>query len=370
MVTDDGINLLDPGTTPHENMIFLVMLCAVIKAVDKYAKLLRASVANSGNEHRLGANEAPPAIVSIFLGDQLSDIFDQLAAGDAKSSKQGEELKLGVSTLPPLPKDYTDRNRTSPFAFTGNKFEFRMVGSTQSTAGPMFVLNTIVADVLNEIADELEKAENVKVKAQNILKQIANEHKNIIYNGDNYTEDWVKEAEKRGLPNISSTVDSLETIMDKENVDVFSKHGVLTKAELHARADILFETYSMSINIEAMTMLNMAKRQILPACIKYSSILANAVVAISSAGGDSDSQKEILDNICSLIATLKKDITRLENEVEEGRKISDTIKLARFSIDKIIPAMQALRKTSDELETVTDAELWPIPSYAEMLFVK
>jgi len=245
-----------------------------------------------------------------------------------------------------------------------------MVGSTQSTAGPMFVLNTIVADVLNEIADELEKAENVKVKAQNILKQIANEHKNIIYNGDNYTEAWIKEAEKRGLPNISSTVDSLETIMDKENVDVFSKHGVLTKAELHARADILFETYSMSINIEAMTMLNMAKRQILPACIKYSSILANAVVAISSAGGDSDSQKEILDNICSLIATLKKDITRLENEVEEGRKISDTIKLARFSIDKIIPAMQALRKTSDELETVTDAELWPIPSYAEMLFVK
>jgi len=370
MVTDDGINLLDPGTTPHENMIFLVMLCAVIKAVDKYAKLLRASVANSGNEHRLGANEAPPAIVSIFLGDQLSDIFDQLAAGDAKSSKQGEELKLGVSTLPPLPKDYTDRNRTSPFAFTGNKFEFRMVGSTQSTAGPMFVLNTIVADVLNEIADELEKAENVKVKAQNILKQIANEHKNIIYNGDNYTEDWVKEAEKRGLPNISSTVDSLETIMDKENVDVFSKHGVLTKAELHARADILFETYSMSINIEAMTMLNMAKRQILPACIKYSSILADAVVAISSAGTDASSQKEILDNICSLIATLKKDITKLENEVEEGRKISDTIKLARFSIDKIIPAMQALRKTSDELETVTDAELWPIPSYAEMLFVK
>ena len=370
MVTDDGINLLDPGNTPHENMIFLVMLCAVIKAVDKYARLLRASVANSGNEHRLGANEAPPAIVSIFLGDQLSDIFNQLAAGGAKSSKRGEELKLGVSTLPPLPKDYTDRNRTSPFAFTGNKFEFRMVGSTQSTAGPMFVLNTIVADVLSDIADELDKAENIKVSAQNILKKIATEHKRIIYNGDNYTEQWVAEAEKRGLPNIRSTVASLETIMDKENVTVFNKHGVLTKEELHARADILFETYSMSINIEAMTMLNMAKRQILPACIKYSSVLGNAVGLVSTAGVEAGPQKEMLENVCNLIAAMKDNISKLDGVVSEGRKVIGTTEKGRFSRDNIVPAMQALRATSDELEAIVDAELWPIPTYAEMLFIR
>ncbi len=370
MVTDDGINLLDPGKTPHENMIFLVMLCAVIKAVDKYAKLLRASVANSGNEHRLGANEAPPAIVSIFLGDQLNDIFNQLAAGGVKSSKQGEELKLGVSTLPPLPKDYTDRNRTSPFAFTGNKFEFRMVGSTQSTSGPMFVLNTIVADVLSDVADELEKAKNVKLAAQNILKRIANEHRRIIYNGDNYTEEWVEEAERRGLPNIRSTVASLETIMDKENVDVFRKHCVLTEAELHARAEILFEAYSMSINIEAQTMLNIAKRQILPACVKYSSELADAVGLVSAAGVKAGPQKEMLEKVCGLVAAMNDNISKLESELAKAGKVVDTIKHARVSRDKIVPAMQSLRATADELETVVDAKLWPIPTYAEMLFLR
>ncbi|MBN2590761.1 MAG: glutamine synthetase III [Sedimentisphaerales bacterium] len=370
MITDDGINLLDPGTTPHENMVFLVILCAVVKAVDKYAKILRASVANVGNEHRLGANEAPPAIVSIFLGDQLTDIFEQLATGKAKTSKKGGDLKLGVSTLPPLPKDNTDRNRTSPFAFTGNKFEFRMVGSTQSTSGPMFVLNTIVTDVLCEIADELEKAGNVPVKAQSILKQIANDHKKVLYNGDNYTDEWVEEAEKRGLPNIRSTVASLETIMDKENVALFKKYGVLTKEELHARADILFENYAKSINIEAMTMLSMAKRQILPACVKYSSVLAGSVNAITSAGLDADSQKELLEKVCNLIAVLKDDIANLEKEVSDAGKVSGTIKLARFSKDNIIPAMNALRITADELEKITDAELWPLPTYAEMLFGK
>jgi glutamine synthetase len=370
MVTDDGVNLLDPGNTPHENMVFLVILCAIIKAVDKYSRILRASVANTGNDHRLGANEAPPAIVSIFLGDQLTDIFEQLATGKAKSSKKGGDLKLGVSTLPPLPKDNTDRNRTSPFAFTGNKFEFRMVGSSQSTAGPMFTLNTIVTDVLCEIADELEKAEDVNAKAQSILKQIAIDHKKIIYNGDNYTEEWVQEAEKRGLPNIRSTVASLETIMDKENVALFKKYGILTKEELHARADILFHTYSTSINIEALTMLSMAKRQILPVCIKYSSILAEAAGKIDSVGIDAASQKELLEKFCSLITILKDNIAKLEQEVSEGKKISDTIKKARFSRDNIVAAMNALRKTADELETITDAELWPLPTYAEMLFVK
>lgn len=369
MVTDDGINLLDPGKTPHDNMVFLVMLCAVVKAVDKYSKLLRASVANTGNDHRLGANEAPPAIVSIFLGEQLADIFEQLATGKAKSSKKGGELKLGVSTLPPLPKDNTDRNRTSPFAFTGNKFEFRMVGSTQSTAGPMFTLNTMVTDILCEIADELEKGGNVEAKAQSILKQIANDHKKIVYNGDNYTEDWVAEAEKRGLPNIRSTVASLETILDKENVALFKKYGVLTKEELHARADILFENYIKSINIEAMTMLSMAKRQILPACIKYSSVLAGAAGAVSALGVDAASQKELLEKYCGLVTTLKENIAKLEQEVSKD-KISDIVKMARFSRDNIVPAMNNLRKTADELEAITDSTLWPLPTYAEMLFGK
>jgi len=370
MVTDDGINLLEPGQTPHEDMVFLVMVCAVIKAVDKYAKLLRASVANSGNEHRLGANEAPPAIVSIFLGDQLSDIIDQLAAGAAKSSKQGGELKLGVSTLPPLPKDCTDRNRTSPFAFTGNKFEFRMVGSTQSTSGPMFVLNTIVADILSDIADELEKAKNVKSAAQKILKRIATEHRRVIYNGDNYTDEWVEDAKRRGLPNIRSTVESLETIMDKEHVAVFKKHGVLTEAELHARAEILLEAYSMSINIEALTMLNMAKRQILPACIEYSSVLGSAVGAVKSAGIKTPPQKKLLENVCRLIGQLTKNISDLEKTVAVVQKIADATKNARKYRDDVIPAMQALRVTADELETIVDAELWPIPTYAEMLFIR
>jgi glutamine synthetase len=370
MVTDDGINLLEPGQTPHDDMIFLVMLCAVVKAVDKYSKLLRASVANSGNEHRLGANEAPPAIVSVFLGDQLSDIFDQLATGGAKSSKQGGELKLGVSTLPPLPKDCTDRNRTSPFAFTGNRFEFRMVGSTQSTSGPMFVLNTIVADVLSEIADELEKARNVKAAAQKILQNIATKHRKIIFNGDNYTDEWVEDAEKRGLPNIRSTVASLETIMDKENVAIFKKHGVLTEAELHARTEILLEAYSMTINIEAMTMLNIARRQILPACVEYSSSLGDAVCSVSTAGVDAGPQKEMLKDVCGLIATMKKNISQLEKAATKAGKIADALKQAKLYRDEVIPAMEALRVVADKLETVMDADLWPIPTYAEMLFLK
>ena len=370
MLTDDGINLLEPGQTPHEDMIFLVMLCAVVKAVDKYSGLLRASVANSGNEHRLGANEAPPAIVSVFLGDQLSDIFDQLAAGGANSSKQGGELKLGVSTLPPLPKDCTDRNRTSPFAFTGNRFEFRMVGSTQSTSGPMFVLNTIVSDVLSDIADELEKAKNVKAAAQKILQDIATKHRRIIFNGDNYTDEWVEDAEKRGLPNIRSTVTSLETIMDKENVAVFKKHGVLTEAELHARTEIFLEAYSMSINIEAMTMLNMAKRQILPACIEYSSLLGDSVCSVSDAGVDAGTQKEMLEEVCSLIATMKKNISQLEKAATKAGNIADATKQARLYRDEVIPAMEELREVADKLESVVAADLWPMPTYADMLFLK
>ena len=370
MVTDDGTNLLDPGKTPHDNMVFLVMLGAIVRAVDKYAKLLRASVANTGNEHRLGANEAPPAIVSIFLGDQLTDIFNQLANGGVTSSKQGGELKLGVSTLPPLPKDCTDRNRTSPFAFTGNRFEFRMVGSTQSTAGPTFVLNTIVAEILAEIADKLEKAEDVKAVAQEILRKIATEHSRIIFNGDNYTDQWVAEAEKRQLPNIRSTVGSLTTIMDEENVGVFEKQKVLSKAELQARTEILLEAYSMQINIEAMTMLSIAKRQILPAVVKYSELLGNAVGAVKNAGVDSEVQVGMLEKVCSLMKSLQNSVDSLEKVVTSAGGTEDVVAQAEDYRDNVIPAMQAVRQASDGLETIVDADIWPLPTYAEMLFLK
>ncbi|MCK4913054.1 MAG: glutamine synthetase type III, partial [Planctomycetes bacterium] len=370
MVTDDGNNLLEPGQTPHDNMVFLVMLCAIVKAVDKYSKLLRASVANTGNEHRLGANEAPPAIVSIFLGDQLTDIFEQLAVGSAKSSKQGGQLQLGVSTLLSLPKDSTDRNRTSPFAFTGNKFEFRMVGSTQSVAGPNFVLNTIVAETLSEVADELEKAEDVKSATQKLLQKIANDHKRIVYNGDNYTEQWVQEAAKRGLPNIRSTVESLKTITDDENVKVFEKHKVLSKQELEARTEILLEAYSMQINIEAMTTLNIAKRQILPASIEYSGLLADVVNSVKAAGCDAATQKELLGKTCDLISSLEKGIKELGSAVEKARSKEVGVAQAEFYRNAVITAMSEVRSAADKLEEIVDADIWPLPTYAEMLFLK
>jgi glutamine synthetase len=370
MTTNDGVNLLDPGNTPHDNMVFLVMLCAVIRAVDKYATLLRASVANAGNEHRLGANEAPPAIVSIFLGDQLTDIIEQLASGSAKTSKQGGELKLGISTLPPLPKDCTDRNRTSPFAFTGNKFEFRMVGSTQSTSGPTFVLNTIVADILAEIADDLENADDVNAAVQKNLQKIVKEHGRVIFNGDNYSENWVKEAESRSLPNIRSTVESLGTIMDKENVDVFVRNGVLTNNELHARMDVLLEAYSMMVNVEAKTTLNMAKRQILPAASRYSCRVGNAVSGVDAAGVNSNTQKNMLQKVCDLISNLNSGIESLEEAVANALDIEDVIKQAESYRDVVIPAMQVVREAADGLEMVVDADLWPLPTYAEMLFIK
>lgn len=370
VVTDDGVNLLEPGNTPHDNMVFLVMLCSVLRAVDKYSKLLRAAVATAGNDHRLGAHEAPPAIVSIFLGNQLTDIIEQLAAGGAKSSKTGGQLKLGVSALPPLPKDSTDRNRTSPFAFTGNKFEFRMVGSSQSTAGPMFVLNTIVADVLKEIADELEKSSNVKASVQKILQKIANDHSRVVFNGDNYTEEWAKEAERRGLPNIRSTVESLKTIMDPENVELFQNHKVLTKAELKARTEILLDAYSMTLNIEARVSVNMAQRQIIPAAVEYSSVLAKSIKNIEKAGTNAGSQKKMLEKVCRLINELDNNAEELEKAANAANGINNSAKKAETCRDVVKPAMVKVRQAADELETIVDAKIWPLPSYAEMLFVK
>ncbi len=368
--TDDCINLLEPGHTPHENMIFLVVLCAVIKAVDKYAKLLRGAVANSGNEHRLGGHEAPPAIVSIFLGEQLTNIVDQLAAGSARNSKTSGQLKLGVSTLPQFPRDATDRNRTSPFAFTGNKFELRMVGSSQSTAGPAFVLNTIVADVLCEIADHLEKADDVNAATQKILQKIASEHCRIIFNGDNYSKEWEDQAQKRGLPNIRSTVEALVNILNKENIEVFKKHNVLNEEELRARTDILLQAYFMSVKIEAVTMLNIANRQILPAANQYYKSLADAVSSLSAAGADNKIQKKQMLKAGNIISTLADCIEAIEKALEKAASVDSAIKYAEACRDSIIPVMKELRMAADQLESIVDADLWPLPTYAQMLFLK
>jgi len=373
MDTDDGCNLLNPGDTPHENMQFLVFLFAVIRAVDKYSKLLRASVATPGNDHRLGANEAPPAIVSIFLGDQLTDIYEQLEQGSATASKQKGQLKLGVSTLPPLPKDCTDRNRTSPFAFTGNKFEFRMVGSSQSMAGPNFVLNTIVADVLAEIADELEAActaGNIDEAVQALLQRYAKEHKRIIFNGDNYAAEWVAEAERRGLPNIANTVDSLNTIVEPENIAVFERHGVLNASELEARHEILLEAYAKSINIEGQTALQMVRRQILPAAIKYSTALAESVNAVTSAGVSPAGQIKVLAKTTSLVTDLEAATDVLSAELAAAGATDCVEAQARAYRDGVVTAMDKVRELADSLEEIVDSDLWPLPSYAQMLFIR
>ncbi len=368
--TDDGINLLNPGSTPHENMSFLIFLCAVIKAVDKYAKILRASVATAGNEHRLGANEAPPAIISVFLGEQLGDIFDQLASGAAKSSKEGGTLELGVSTLPDLPKDSTDRNRTSPFAFTGNRFEFRMAGSSQSTAGPNVVLNTIVADALCDIADELEGADDIPATVQKILSRIANDHKRVVFNGDNYSQDWVEEAQKRGLPNMPNSADCFEAYLEEESVKVFEKHGVLNRSEIKARVEILLESYSMILGIEAKTALKMVKTQIMPAMLRYSSDLANTVANVKAAGADATAQKELLDEFCGLISDVKEKTQKLEKLSQEATAIDDAKKRADAYKLSVLPAMDELRAKVDAAEVVCGYDYWPLPTYSEMLFVK
>lgn len=369
--TNDGQNLLDPGITPHENAQFLVFLCAVIKAVDMYAAVLRVSAANPGNDHRLGANEAPPAIISIFLGDQLTDIVNQLANGGATSSKDGGELTLAASTLPVLPKDNTDRNRTSPFAFTGNKFEFRMVGSSQSVAGPNLVLNTIVSEILSEVAGQLEEATDVKAAAQAFCKQVANEHARVIFNGNGYTEEWVEEAVRRGLPNIRNTVDAIRVLLEEKTISLFEKHAVLSRAELESRYEILMEQYIKTINIEALTSLDIAKRQILPAAITFAGEIAGSVNTIKATGlpADISAQAELLADVSALTASLKKKITVLEKATCEAAHMhGDSYRQAACYRDSVFAAMNDLRADADALEAIIDAKLWPLPTYAEMLF--
>ena len=371
MVTDDGQNLLDPGKTPHENEQFLLFLAAIISAVDKHADLLRMSASTPGNDHRLGANEAPPAIISIFLGEQLEDVVKQLiTVGEATSSKQGAPLTSGVHTLPAFEKDATDRNRTSPFAFTGNKFEFRMVGSTQSISDPNVVLNTIVADELAEIADKLEKADNAKMEAHELVKELLTAHKRVIFNGNGYSDEWVEEAERRGLPNLKSMVDAIPSLVTEKSISMFEKHGVYTKDELESRVEILFEQYAKVINIEALSTLDIAKKQIVPAVIKYQTSLAESINTLKQAAAvDTSVQEELLTAVTENLRELFTAIEELEKVESEASAMEDDVQAqARYYHDVVFEAMGKVRKPADTLEMLVDKAAWPMPSYGDLLF--
>ena len=371
ITTDDGINMLNPGETPHENIQFLLVLACILKAVDIHADLLRQSAADVGNDHRLGANEAPPAIISIFLGEQLEDVIDQLCStGEATHSKQGGKLMTGVATLPDLDKDATDRNRTSPFAFTGNKFEFRMVGSADSISSPNVVLNTIVAEAFKEAADELEKAEDFELAVHDMIKQLLADHKRIIFNGNGYSDAWVEEAQKRGLPNIRSMVDAIPSLTTEKAVKLFEGFNVFTRAELESRAEIEYETYAKVINIEARTMIDMASKQIIPAVIKYTTQLAQSISAVTAAcpAVDVSVQTELLTESSDLLSEAKVALAGLIELDEQACKMDEGREQAVFYHEKIVPAMEALRTPVDKLEMIVDKELWPMPSYGDLIF--
>jgi glutamine synthetase len=373
MSTDDGENLLNPGETPHDNAQFLVFCTSVIRAVAKYPELLRVTVAGAANDHRLGANEAPPAIVSIFLGSQLQDIMDQLEQGPPKSTKAGGTMDIGVMVLPKLPKDAGDRNRTSPFAFTGNKFEFRAVGSSQSIAGPNTVLNTIVAESLDFIASRLEAAvqagKSLNTAIQDLLPTIIKESKKVLFNGDGYSEDWHKEAEKRGLPNLKNTVDSLSVIVRPDSIDLFKKYKVYSEGELKSRYNILCESYVKTIAIEAKLTRFMGQTQILPACIRYQGEVATSVNATKAAGIDNSAQASLLKTITTGINDLQKSLADLDHALGHHAE-GELMDHARFSRDKVIPAMNSVRTAADKLEVIVADDLWPIPTYREMLFIR
>lgn len=371
LVTDTGKNLLDPGKTPHENVQFLLFLSAVIQAVDENAALLRFSASNPGNDYRLGANEAPPAIISIYLGEQLEDVITQLIeTGEAKSSKQGGRLKTGVHTLPDLNKDATDRNRTSPFAFTGNKFEFRMVASSMSIAGPNTVLNTIVAEVLSNMANELEKAEDFDIAVHDLIKKTLSEHYRIIFNGNGYSEAWVEEAKRRGLSNIKSMVEAIPALIDENTIRIFEKHHVLSKKELESRAEIHYEAYAKAINIEARTMIDMASRQFIPAVVHYIAKLAKSINEVKQACPtvDISVQEELLTDCSNLLAAAKKSLEQLKISLEKAGEKQEGEEQAVFFKSDVVPIMFELRKSIDSLEMFVDRESWPVPTYADLLF--
>ncbi|MBR6424681.1 MAG: glutamine synthetase III [Oscillospiraceae bacterium] len=369
--TDTGVNLFDPGDTPNENLQFLLVLSCVMRAVDKHADLLRSAAADVGNDHRLGQGEAPPAIISIFLGEQLENLVTQIVDhGDAATCLHGERLDVGVNTVQVLNKDATDRNRTSPFAFTGNKFEFRMVGSSDSIATPNTVLNTILAEAFCDAADRLEHARNFETACKALIAVQMKNHVRIIFNGDSYSEEWVEEAARRGLPNLPSMVSAIPCLVEKKNVDLFERFGVLSHSELESRAEVLYETYAKSINIEAQTMLHMAGKHYIPTIIGYVGSLATALNEVRTAcpEADTSAQEELLKQCSDLLAKAKAAQTRLQQVTAQVNALEGAKEMANAFHDQVAPAMKALRGYVDELELCVDKDLWPVPTYGDLMF--
>ena len=371
LTADDGTNMLNPGDTPHENIQFLLVLACIVKAVDIHADLLRESAADVGNDQRLGSNEAPPAIISIFVGEQMEDVIDQLCStGEATHSKMGGTLKTGVDILPDLDKDATDRNRTSPFAFTGNKFEFRMVGSSDSVASPNIVLNTIVAEAFRDAADILEKAEDFDMAVHDMIKETLTAHKRIIFNGNGYAKEWVEEAERRGLPNIRTMVDAIPALTTEKAVKLFEDFDVFTRAELESRAEVEYDNYSKAINIESRTMIDMASKQIVPAVIKYTTQLAASIAAVKGACPEADvsAQTQLLMEASTLLGDTKKALTTLIHATDTAAATNGGKEQAEAYQSLVVPVMTELRTPVDKLEMMVDKELWPMPSYGDLIF--
>ena len=371
LTSDTGINMLEPGVTPHENIQFLLVLACIMKAVDVHADLLRQSAAVPGNDYRLGAQEAPPAIISIFVGEQIEDVIDQLCStGSATHSKMGGTLRTGVTTLPDFDKDATDRNRTSPFAFTNNKFEFRMVGSSDSISSANVVLNTIVAEAFKEAADILEASDDFPTAVHDLIKKLLSEHRRIIFNGNGYTEEWVQEAERRGLPNLKCMVDSIPSLVTEKAVKLFGDFGVYTRSELYARAEIEYETYAKSVLVEARTMSDMAGKQIIPAVIRYSGDLARSLNEVRTACPEADMsvQTELVLEVSSLLAAMKNAMEEIRKDLEKAGTMSNMKERAHFCYDEMVPAMNRLREPADRREMSVDKEYWPCPSDGDMIF--
>lgn len=367
--TDTGVNLLSPGETPHENAQFLLFLAAVIKAVDDYQDLLRLSVATAGNDHRLGANEAPPAVISIFLGDELTSVLDAIETDTQYGGTKKEKMQLGVDVLPKFRKDTTDRNRTSPFAFTGNKFEFRMLGSSNSISCANIHLNAAVAEVLKQFADELEKADDFNKSLHELIKRTIKEHKRIIFNGNGYDDAWIAEAEKRGLLNLKTTADAMPKICDKKNVDMLTSHGIFTEAEIYSRCDIMLDNYIKAVNIEALTMIDMARKEIIPAVTKFTADTAASVAAKTAVVGVACKyEKKLITTLSDLTDEMDEAASALEGAVAELKSFDNVIKASEFVRDSILPKMDTLRAAADKAETVTAEEYWPFPTYDKLLF--
>ena len=371
LTSDDGINMLNPGDTPHENIQFLLVLACILKAVDRHADLLRESAACVGNDHRLGAHEAPPAIISVFLGDQLEDVIDQLCSvGEATHSIQGSKLRTGVATLPNFETDATDRNRTSPFAFTNNKFEFRMVGSSDSIASPNIVLNTIVAESFKEAADILEVSEDFDEAVHDMIKQLFTAHRRIIFNGNGYSKEWVEEAKKRGLSNLPSMIDAIPALVSESSIKLFESFEVFTRKELESRVEIEYEAYSKAINIEAKAMIDIAGKSIIPAVIRYTTRLADSIIKLKTAVADIEpyAQSSILIDVNEHLKSAKLALENLIKLMDDAGEVVGIDKHARYMREVIVPAMEELRKPVDELEMIVDKDLWPMPSYGDLLF--